>query len=438
MNQLAVELNEKIKAFCPALFAVLSELGRELYFPKGILTQTAEAREKAHRFNATIGIAKSGGQAMYLPVVMEQIPGLSSDEALDYAPATGNLMLRREWHKQMLEKNPSLEGKKTSLPIVTAGITHGLSISADLFVDPGDTVIIPDKFWGNYQMIFGTRKKAEIEKFRFFSDDNGFDVASFASTLSKVLQEKGKAIVVLNFPNNPTGYSIKKDEAQALVDTIVQASDKDRRIVVLLDDAYFGLFYDDDVLPESLFGLLAGQSENLISVKLDGATKEHYVWGFRVGFITFNVAAGKNEEEVYGAIEKKVGGAIRGNISNCPLISQSIILKALSNPDISRQKLDKLEIMRSRAKRIREVLENPKFAEFMEPYPFNSGYFMCLKLKGVDAEEFRKKLLRDYGVGVIADGSDIRVAFSCLEEKEIEEVFDTMYECLHKWGQVLQ
>jgi hypothetical protein len=49
---------------------MLSEVGKDLYFPKGILTQGAEAKEKAHRFNATIGMATEKGRTMYLPSVM--------------------------------------------------------------------------------------------------------------------------------------------------------------------------------------------------------------------------------------------------------------------------------------------------------------------------------------------------------------------------------
>ncbi len=52
---------------------------------------------------------------------------------------------------------------------------------------------------------------------------------------------------------------------------------------------------------------------------------------------------------------------------------------------------------------------------------------MCVKLKGLDAETFRKHLLEKYGVGVIADGDrDIRVAFSAVEVGELEDLFALM------------
>lgn len=429
MNPLAEQLNDTIREACPGLFAALSALGRELYFPKGILTQTAEAREKAGRYNATIGIARSGGQAMHLSAVMEQLAGLSPDDALDYAPSTGNPALRKRWLADMLEKNPSQEGVPTSLPVVTSGITHGLTVAAELFCDPADPVIIPDKAWGNYNMIFGTRRGASIRRFGFFDGRGRFDTPALEAELGRALEERGKALVILNFPNNPTGYSVSRDEAAGLVEALVRRAGEGGEVVVILDDAYFGLFYDEECLAESLFGLLAGRSGHLHPIKLDGATKEEYAWGLRVGFITFSAVAGGREAEVHRALEKKVGGAIRGNISNCSQLGQSVLLAAMDSEEFQRQKKEKYDLMRERARTLMAVLARPEFAEVWEPYPFNAGYFMCLRLKDMDAEEFRVRLLDEYGVGVIAEGSDVRIAFSCLETAEIPELFDIMYHC---------
>ena len=76
-NPLARELNERLEQAAPAVFAMLSPLGKRLYFPKGILSQSAEAKEKAHRFNATIGIATEKGEAMHLASVQSHLVGIS-------------------------------------------------------------------------------------------------------------------------------------------------------------------------------------------------------------------------------------------------------------------------------------------------------------------------------------------------------------------------
>ena len=86
---LASDLNRAIQKDAPDVYEMLSALGRELYFPKGILTQSAEAKQKASLYNATIGIAKEGGVAMHLPSVMRQFATLSPDDALPYAPSCG-------------------------------------------------------------------------------------------------------------------------------------------------------------------------------------------------------------------------------------------------------------------------------------------------------------------------------------------------------------
>ena len=140
MNPIAEELNQRIDNGSPCLTKMMSRIGRRLFFPKGILVQSAEAKEKAHRYNATAGIAMEKGETMRLDSVMRLIGGLRADQALTYAPSFGLLDLRRLWQRQLFDKNPSLAGRPISLPVVTCGITHGLSIFAELFIDPGDVL----------------------------------------------------------------------------------------------------------------------------------------------------------------------------------------------------------------------------------------------------------------------------------------------------------
>jgi len=84
--------------------------------------------------------------------------------------------------------------------------------------------------------------------------------------------------------------------------------------------------------------------------------------------------------------------------------------------------------MKARAKKVREVLSNTKYDNAWHLYPFNSGYFMCLRLNTVNAEKLRLHLLEKYGVGVISIGeTDVRVAFSCVEVKDIPDLFEILY-----------
>jgi aspartate/methionine/tyrosine aminotransferase len=429
LNPIARELNARLETAAPEVLAMLSPLGRRLYFPKGILSQSAEAKEKAHRFNATIGIATEGGVAMHLPSVVQHVSGIAPNDVVNYAPAPGRPTLRARWREKMLAENPSLRGKAFGLPIVTSALTHGLSLAGDLFVAPGDVIVLPDKLWGNYRLTYEVRLGARVSTFPFYAG-SGFDVAGFAECVRRAGGERGKVIPLLNFPNNPTGYMPTEGEGRAIADTLAAEAARGTRVVAVIDDAYFGLFYHlgGRSLTESLFGLLANAHPNLLAVKLDGATKELFVWGLRCGFITFAPGRAESAAEVCEVLDAKVRGAIRGAISNSPQLSQTLVERALASSSIEDERKEKAELLRARAAKVYEVARAPRFRESFEVYPFNSGYFMCVKVKGVDAEQLRVHLLDAHGTGLIATSpTDIRIAFSCLEVEQVEPLFEVLH-----------
>ncbi|WP_281891127.1 aminotransferase class I/II-fold pyridoxal phosphate-dependent enzyme [Paenibacillus sp. YYML68] len=424
MNPLAQGLNDTINQENNHVYDMLSELGRQIYFPKvGILSQSAEAKAKAKKFNATIGTALENGQPMHLKVIQDTLSAYEPKDIYEYAPPAGKPELRAAWRAKMLEENPSLQGKSVGNPIATNALTHGLSIVADLFAGAGDAVVIPDKNWENYELTFGIRRGAELVYYPLYNEARRFNADGLRDALL-AQKDKGKAIVVLNFPNNPTGYSPDAEEGKAIVEAIRDAAEAGVNVVAVTDDAYFGLFFEDS-LQESLAGQLADLHPRVLSIKIDGATKEEYVWGFRVGFITY---AGQSET-MLAALEQKTMGIIRATISSGPHPSQTFVLHALQSPEFKAQKEEKFNIMKGRANRVKALLDSGKYGDVWEYYPFNSGYFMCLKLKTVTAEALRTHLLNQCGVGTIALGeTDLRVAFSCIEEANIDELFDTIYQ----------
>lgn len=435
MHSLAEELNEIIQHANGHIYEMLSEVGKNLFFPKGILTQSAEAKEKAHKYNATIGMAMEKGHTMHLSSVMAMIDGLKPEEALTYAPSFGIMPLRSAWKDEMLKKNPSLGGENISLPVVTNAITHGMSVIADMWVDPGDAIILPDKMWGNYNMIFAVRRGAKIVNFSLFDGDGNFNIEAFEKCLHTETKKRDKIIVILNFPNNPTGYTITLQEGDRIADILEDLAQKGTNVLALTDDAYFGLFYEDAVLKESIFSRLVGRNPRLMAVKLDGATKENYVWGLRVGFITYGSCLNGDYGKVYDALERKTAGAVRGSISNASHLGQSIIFKSLQAGTYSAEKEEKFQIMKERALEVKRVLADRKYDSAWDVYPFNSGYFMCLRIRSVDAEELRVHLLDGYGVGLISLGkTDLRVAFSCIEKEDIQELFDTILQGVKELG----
>ena len=423
MKDLAIELNETLKGTCA--YDLLGNKGKNMYFPKGIVAQSAEAGDKAKRYNATVGLATEKGDPFCLSDIYSAfVPGsLSKKEIFNYAPGGGDKELRALWKKAMVKKNPTLEGKLLSTPIVTGGLTHTISIIATLFMDRGDEVVCPDLYWDNYQLIFEDLAEGELKTFPSFKD-GGFNVEGMKKAL---LETKGDtARLILNFPNNPTGYSPSKEEAKAIVEAVKEVAERGKKILVISDDAYFGVFYEEETEKESLFSFFCDAHENILAIKGDAATKEEMVWGFRIGFITYGgKAIGKEEID---ALEKKTLGAVRCTVSNCDRPGQSLLKRGMAGENYDKDKEYLFSTVGERYRVIRKTLEKYRDSKVLRPYPFNSGYFMAFDTMGRNAEELRLHLLEKYQVGAInIMGRTLRLAYCSVEKENLEDLVDIVF-----------
>ncbi|MEK6959180.1 MAG: aminotransferase class I/II-fold pyridoxal phosphate-dependent enzyme [archaeon] len=413
------QINASIKKANKNVYSLLSKRGQESYFPSGgILLQAADAQGK--KINATIGIALNDDTT---PASLKPIRDLINMEPKDYLPyvsSYGKSELRSIWAKKIRLKNPLLKNE-ISTPVVTASLSHAINLCGYLFIEKGDEVIMPHLFWENYTALLVRGYEGKIKTFNTFKN-GGFDIKAMKKALAG---KKSKKIIFLNFPNNPTGYTPTIKEADQILAAIKEAADKGSNIVAIVDDAYFGLVYKEDVYEESLFAKLSNLSEKVLAVKVDGPTKEDYAWGLRIGFMTFGTKNGN--KELYAALENKTAGGVRGTVSNAANLSQTILVKAYSSIDYDEEKAKKYTMLKERFETTEKVLENKKFEKYFTPLPHNSGYFMCIELKKLDAESVRKKLLEKYSTGVVSQGKIVRIAFSAVKKDLIPELFENIY-----------
>ena len=412
MNKLAIGLNKALGSAAE----FLSKAGKRMYFPYGgILGQSGEA--KGCEINATIGMAFEEDGS---PLVMKCFgDNLKLDKkAFLYAGSFGLPKLREQWKEMEFKKNPSLKGVKFSNPVVTNALTHGIRIVAELFADTADELVCPDLFWDNYELIFQDAVGCKMRHFNTFKK-GAFD----AEAMKKALLAPGqKKILILNFPNNPTGYTATIEDAKKIVAAVKAAAKAGKKIVIVCDDAYFGLVYEKGIHGESLFAEFATLDKNVLAVKLDGTTKEDYVWGLRVGFISFAFKGATDEQ--LKALEAKAAGNVRSCISNSSSIGQHLAIAAFADKGYAKQKKEKYAVLKARYLEIRKILKaHPEYAKNFEAMPFNSGYFMCVKPIGVDAEKVRKQLIAKYSTGAIVLSGLIRLAFSTIPKAKLAKLF---------------
>ncbi|NOY95770.1 MAG: aminotransferase class I/II-fold pyridoxal phosphate-dependent enzyme [Chlorobi bacterium] len=429
MNPQAAELNKIIIEKNPVIFDVLSERGKTIFFPKkGILGQTADA--KGTKINATIGAAiEDDGSPMRLEAIASKV-GLDPSLVFPYAPSFGRPDIRAKWKSMIYEKNPSLKNRELSLPVVTNALTHGISMAGYMFLNAGDEVIVPNLFWGNYNLILTNAYGAALNTFNLFKDGK-FDLDALKAKLEE--GGIGKKVLILNFPNNPSGYTPTIEESAGIIKVIKESAEKGNKIVVITDDAYFGLNYEEGIAQESIFSALSGLHTNILAVKVDGPTKEDYVWGFRVGFITYGIKGG--DAGLYAALESKTAGAVRGNISNSSNLSQSLLMAAFNSPEYQQQKEAKYAILKQRYDAVKEALSDEKYKEYFTAIPYNSGYFMCVKLAdGINGEEIRRILIEKYSIGIINLNNIIRIAYSAVAAGDVKEMFEGIYNACKEYS----
>lgn len=413
------EVNSLLKDGAPELFRALSPLGQRVYFPPDVPAQSAEARGKA--LNGTIGQITDGrGGAVPLPAMAAALGGLSSEDltrALLYSPVEGIPEVRQRWRAWQRRGVP--DSVPSSLPLVTAGLTHSLSVLADLFGAEGRPVAIPRPFWGNYRQTFSVRTGAEVLSAPFYVEGR-FNSRAIAEALDKV-PDGEPAVALLNLPSNPGGYSLTVDERKEVRESLLGAAER-RPLVVICDDAYAGLVFEPDIPRESMFWELIGAHPNLIPVKVDGGTKEFSFFGGRIGFLTF---ACDPDSGVARALESKVKTLVRSVIGSPVASSQVVLLQALRQEGIEADVEKVRALLEERYRALKGALAEAD-PELLKVLPFNSGCFALVELPeklGLTAEQVRRHLLEHHDTGLISlEPRYLRIAHCSVDAAALPEL----------------
>lgn len=414
----ASHLNESLEREAPALFRALSPLGLRAFFPPDIPFQAAQARGR--ELNGTLGQITDGrGGAVGLPALESafRLPPEDLNQALLYSPVEGLPEVRRRWRDwQRRGVDPALP---SSLPLVTAGLSHGLSLIADLFGGEGRAVAIPSPFWGNYRQAFAVRTGARVLAAPSYVN-GGYNPRAVAEALAG-LPDGEPAVALLNLPSNPGGYSLTVEERKAVRAALVEVAER-RPLVVVCDDAYLGLVYEPDVPRESMFWELIGAHPNLVPVKVDGATKEFSFFGGRVGFLTFAVEPGSEAER---ALESKVKVLVRAAIGSPVSASQVVLLQALRREGIAEEVEAVRALLEERYRALKRGLAETD-PELLTVLPFNSGCFALVELPerlGLTSEPVRKHLLEHHDTGLISiEPRYLRIAHCSVDAAALPEL----------------
>lgn len=420
MSDLVARTNLAIDEHAPVFARLLSPLARRCALPMDIPVQADDARGKT--FNGTIGIVTDGrGGSMPLPSMAAAVAleGQDFHRAFLYSPVAGLPEVRQRWRQWQRRGQP--EERASSLPVVTVGLAHGLSLVADLFGCEGRVLAIPTPYWGNYRQTFTTRTGTRVVSAAGIRD-GGYNCTAIEEALAGAGLAAGEpALALLNLPSNPGGYSLTGPERAAVRASLMRVADE-RPLLVLCDDAYAGLVYEPDVPAESMYWQLVGCHPQLFPVKVDGATKEFSFFGGRVGFLTFPFEPGSPVAE---ALDSKASCLIRAAVGSPVATSQMILLQALRREAVADEVEAVRRVLAERYVRLRAALDGTN-RELLVPQPFNSGCFALVELPealGVTSEQVRQHLLAHHDTGLVSLGTRyVRIAHCSVEAEALPEM----------------
>ncbi|MBN1801946.1 MAG: aminotransferase class I/II-fold pyridoxal phosphate-dependent enzyme [Candidatus Lokiarchaeota archaeon] len=447
-------MNFKILIKTP-LWDAFSDLGRRIFLPEGIFYWSGRAKKEAE-LNATIGSAYGyerdfieGGTEEWLPCYLDAIKPYSNlkiDSLVPYASIGGVQAIREIWKKWIIKKSLydilnekdklGLLEKYTTTPIVTQGVTNGIFLCCSLFLSPSEYIISPNKRWGNYDNIINKFLGANIKSFEFFVNQE-INLQGMKDVILDVAKYQEKIIIILNFPNNPTGYTPKRAEIEKIVNTLKESQKQIKKpIIVLVDDAYEPYVYNEGEISRSLFYDLIEVQEDVIPIKLDGITKELLIYGGRVGFATFGLKPAwvNNDEELEVLKEElnnKLEGITRSTISNTNHFYQALTVQIFQDKgmdDIVKERDKVRRLLKSRYKKINEELSSLELPDISID-PNSGGFFLFINLNPnkIKASEFADHLLKKYKIGVIPieklndNINGIRIAYASIDLEKISE-----------------
>ena len=255
--------------------------------------------------------------------------------------------------------------------LVTVGGSEAIDIGFRAMINPGDEVLIPQPSYVSYEpcAILAGAKPVIID----LKPENEFRLT--AEELENSITDKTK-ILVLPFPNNPTGSIMEREDLEKIAKVIIE-----KDIFVMSDEIYSELTYKDKHV--SIVSIPGMKERTLL---INGFSKAYAMTGWRLGY-----ACGPKE------LIKQMTKIHQYAIMCAPTTSQYAAIEALKNGD------NDVKEMRTAYNQRRRFLMNAFKEMGLECFePYGAFYvFPCIKEFGMTSEEFATRFLREEKVATV-------------------------------------
>ncbi|MFA6662637.1 MAG: pyridoxal phosphate-dependent aminotransferase [Bacilli bacterium] len=390
-----------------------------------ILTIGALAKEAKSNnqnvINATVGtLYDEYGHLYHMKTVDKIIKSLEDNDFYSYAPINGGAKFQKSIINWVLGnyKEEVLNNLQASV-CATPGGTGAVNNSIFSSLDEGETLLLPDLFWGPYsKMAF--INKVNVEKYTFIVDGK-FNLQGFKEKSLEIIKHQGKLVTILNDPcNNPTGYALSLEEFKELIDFINQI---DAQCIIIYDIAYLDYYIYGMDEARKKFQLISKINDNVVFDVCFSASKTFSVYGMRLGAL---MVLAHNQVDVDNSLETSMCLA-RTRWSSTNKAGEMLLVKIDEDTALKAAVIDDINVAATLVRNRIELFNKEAEAIGLEIFPVRGGFFACLKTN--DGLKLYDKLI-EAGIYVIPYKKAIRIALCSLSMMEIKGLARKIKNCL--------
>lgn len=291
-----------------------------------------------------------------------------------YTANAGLEELRREIDRYMTRKF-SLSYDPASEIIVTVGGSEAIDLAMRSIIDKGDEVIIPTPSFVSYEPLAIMAGATPVILETSFEDE--FKIKP--EKLKSLITERTK-MIVLSYPNNPTGAIMTKEELEEIAKIL-----RDTNIIVLSDEIYAEMTYGSK---HCSIANLDGMRER--TVIINGFSKAYAMTGWRLGWLCAPAPIAEQMLKLH-----------QYEIMCSPITSQFAGISALKNGD------EDIAYMTAEYDKRRKIIYEKLLSMGIESFEPKGAFYIFPKISqfGLSSEKFCTELLARYHVAIVPGGA---------------------------------
>jgi len=297
--------------------------------------------------------------------------------------------------------------------LATPGGAGAISSTMKNILNPGETVIKPSQGWGPYKTM-ATEFGLTLTSYNMFKD-NKFDVENFKDTLSSVMKQQKKVLVILNDPcHNPTGYTMSENEWDQVIAFVNELSAQGP--VILLNDIAYVDFNNKGPAWKKHFLKYKNLEPNVMAVIAFSTSKTMTAYGARVGAA---IAITSNKEELQKFINAGIYSArsIWSTVNNSAMELFTLVTTTPAlRETYMKEKQQYVDLLKERA-----AIFVPECKQVgLDIYPFTEGFFVTIRVEDPSQKEALNIKLQNNNIFTVEVDGGLRIAICSVPKRKLK------------------